>query len=68
MAQEFNPPPVSMEPAPKKTNTTLIIVIVIVALLLCCCCLVVILGWTFGDQILRGLGLSSSLINSILPI
>jgi len=54
-------------PAPEKKNRTLIIVIVVVAVLLLCCCVAVAgwLLWTYGDQILYELGLSSlmTLIN-----
>ncbi|HOT92127.1 MAG TPA: hypothetical protein PLJ78_08005 [Anaerolineae bacterium] len=57
------PPPYSTPPAPpKKKNTLLIIVIVAAVLLLCCFCAVAAwLLWTYGDQILYQLGLSSLL-------
>ena len=71
MAQDFGTPEGTppLEGTPKKTNTTLIIIIVVVAVLLCCCCLVIVLGYTFGDEILRGLGISKQIISSgISPI
>jgi hypothetical protein len=42
--------------APKKNNTVIIVAIVVI--LLCCCCVVVVgIGWQFGDQILKALGM-----------
>ncbi len=69
MAQDFGTPEGTppLEGTPKKTNTTLIIIIVVVAVLLCCCCLVIVLGWLFGDQITRGLGITTQLISSGIP-
>ncbi len=48
-------------PAPAKKNKTLIIIIIIAAVLFLCCCVVAAgyLLWTYGDQILYALGLSS---------
>ncbi len=59
------PQPTNYGAVPEKSsNKTLLIVIIVIALLLLCCCCV---GagwflWTYGDQILYGLGLS------ILPL
>lgn len=41
---------------PKKSNNTMIIAIVAVVLLCCCCLCIGVLGWQFGDEIVRQLG------------
>jgi hypothetical protein len=52
----MNEMPVTPEaPAPKKNNTPIIIGVVVVVLL-CCCCLTVVLGWQFGDAIVKAIG------------
>jgi hypothetical protein len=46
-----------MPDKPKKSNTWLIIVVVLVVV--CCLCIVVgFVGWNYGDQILKTLGLA----------
>ncbi len=52
-----------MPPAPPKKNKTLLIIIIVAILLLLCCCVIVAgyLLYTYGDQILYELGLSSLL-------
>ncbi|HOU14167.1 MAG TPA: hypothetical protein PKZ84_13730 [Anaerolineae bacterium] len=54
-------------PAPEKKNRTWLIIIIVAVVLLLCCCVVAAgyLLWTYGDQILYELGLSSliTLIN-----
>jgi len=59
MAADFGTPVTPIAPEPKKSNTTTIIIIVVVAIvLLCCCCAVVgYLGWTYGDQLISGMGI-----------
>lgn len=62
MAQDFDTPITPTPPPfqePKKRNTTLIVIIVVVLLLLCCCCGVLAWGgWTFGDAIMQGFGIT----------
>ncbi len=49
------PSPAPAEPQ-KKSNTALIVGGI--AVVLCCCCLAfVVVGWQYGDQILKSLGL-----------
>jgi hypothetical protein len=46
-----------MPDKPKKNNTWLVIVLVV--LVICCLCIVVgFVGWNYGDQILKTLGLA----------
>jgi hypothetical protein len=41
---------------PKKSNTGLIIAVVVI--LLCCCCVLIgVLGWNFGDSLIKMLGM-----------
>ena len=50
------PVPTPMPEEPKKNNTWLIVGIVVVVL--CCLCVIVLgVGYQFGDQILRALGM-----------
>ncbi len=46
-----------MTPEAPKSNKTLIIAVAVVLVLCCYCVAIVALGWTFGDQIIEGLGL-----------
>jgi hypothetical protein len=45
-----------MPEKPRKNNTWLIVIVALLAV--CCLCIVVsLVGWTYGDQILKTLGL-----------
>lgn len=59
MTDHFDAPAYS-EP-PKKKNTTLnvvIIILIILFLITLCCCVSGYLLWTYGDQLLTGLGIT----------
>ena len=46
-----------MSEAPNNNKKTIIIVVVVVVLLLCCCCGILgAVAWSYGDQIMEGLG------------
>ncbi len=51
---DFNPGPT---PTPTKKNNTTLIIVIIVVVVLCCCCVVGVLGWQYGDQVLKALGI-----------
>ena len=59
MTDHFDAPAYS-EP-PKKKNTTLnviIIILIVLFLITLCCCVSGYLLWTYGDQLLAGLGIT----------
>ena len=50
--------PVSPQPEQPKRNNTWIIILVVVLVICCVCAGIITLGWQFGDQLLKTLGIT----------
>ncbi len=57
MTDDFGTPYTPIEAPPSRSNTPIIIAIVVLVVLCCCCTLVAGgLAWSFGDIVMRALG------------